>query len=239
MEYTITLFEEALIILKEQQKKNKLEGSDINLNTILLHSLDRLSKNLHSIIILLKSSPYENEHLIELGLRNILTDFFVVAYLFNEKEKSSKIIEDLIDHDKGRIKKYFVLRGGKGEIPEGYHNESLKSKISNFPTTTELYKKIIEKITDCTDATIRTDNAYDKWSYFSKAEHIGWASYLKINSPIDDYDMEKVLLECLISAMYSAIISQQMLCDLDACKSIKSVYSKIEDYLKARIQPNE
>lgn len=247
MTQTVNLYKALVSILKEQQRKYHGETKVINRETtFLFHALNRLLKNLHSIIILLESSPYDNEHLIELGLRNIMTDLFVVRYVFSNREKSLELIDDLYYDDVKRSIEFFKLMEGNGGIPIGYNkileNEygkedwyvnaksRMKKTEKRFPSSSEIFK-MYKNVSD-DEVLKRMFNAYDKWVYFSKSEHIGWFSYLKINSSKDDYYMEKRLLECLCSAMYSAIISLQMLNDMKSLDLINSVYLELETRLK-------
>jgi hypothetical protein len=236
MKKIIELIESFHNEIKESSQKYVNTKISFPTEFIFVHSIERLKRNLKSILILIKDDPFENDHGIGLAIRNILTDLFVVAYLRDYSKDEDDLTTkayNLFNDDIDQITRFAKTVSGVGQVPVNAHQDylniiategTLLNKIKteskgDFPKTTQIYRDNYLKDAD-KELHHTIVNAFDMWSYFSKYEHIGFYSYEVTKNPIVGHRKERNILLGLGYAIISAKVSFDMLKEADVLKRL-------------------
>ncbi|MEZ5013666.1 MAG: hypothetical protein R2794_05190 [Chitinophagales bacterium] len=161
---------------------------------LYFHGMERLYQSLNTIILILRGKPFDHGHALGLVMRNIISDFLILSYIYHKPKGEEERIDlayDLYRSDIATNDRYIDYAYKNGML-----NEELYNNYKNMHTADGSLIKLIKdsssnmrfaSMKDISEYFASQDEseiiaslvvkAYDYWALFSKNEHIGWNSY--------------------------------------------------------------
>ena len=193
---------------------------------LYFHGLERLYQSVNTIILIIRGKPVDHAHAIGLVMRNIISDFLILAYIYHKPKNDEERIDlanDLYRSDIATNDRYIEYAYKIGMLNQEMYNnyKNLHTddgsiikliKDSSLNVRFATMKDISEYFASQGEADIIGSlvvKAYDYWALFSKNEHIGWNSY-NFTRPVNN----SMLIQWLYTVVDYIVTSTLLCCDI-------------------------
>lgn len=193
---------------------------------LYFHGLERLYQSVNTIILILRGKPFDHGHALSLVMRNIITDFMILAYIYHKPKSEDERIDlaynlyrsDIATNDRyieyayknGMLNEemyinYKTLHTGDGSLIKIIKDNSGNMRFVSMKEISEYF--VSQGDSDPIGSLVV--KAYDYWALFSKNEHIGWNSY-NFTRPVND----GMLVQWLYTVIEYIVTSSMLCCDI-------------------------